>query len=222
MSAQLDQRSGELKPAGAVGLRVIRTGEPAPASIKPAAKVNRRYRRRNLWHFWRGYARVLIARALRIGHFEGTVRLRVLRANGAIEDLGIVSHRVVTTAGVNYIVDAFQNLVEPENMKFHGIGTGAAAEAVGDTGLGAELGAQYAPDNTRATGSTIEGGTANVYRTVGTNTVDAAVAITEHGIFSQAATGGGTLLDRSVFAAVNLAANDRLESTYDLTFNSGG
>jgi hypothetical protein len=128
----------------------------------------------------------------------------------------------VTTAGVGFIVDAFQNILELEIMKYHGIGTGGTAEAVGDTALVTELSTGYNPDNTRATGSLTEGAGANVFRTVGTNTVDSSPAITEHGIFSQAATGGGTLLDRSLFSAVNLVSGDSLQSTYDLTFTSGG
>lgn len=138
------------------------------------------------------------------------------------EDYGLVREKLVTTAGVNFIVDAFQNSVELENMKYHGIGTTNTAEAVGDTALAAELSTAYNPDNTRATGSTTEGGGANVYRTVGTNTVDATAAIVEHGIFTQAATGGGTLLDRSVFSTINLANGDSLQSTYDLTVTAGG
>lgn len=55
-----------------------------------------------------------------------------------------------------------------------------------------------------------------------TLTPSAPVAITEHGIFSQAATGGGVLLDRSVFSVVNLASGDSLQATYDLTFAAGG
>jgi hypothetical protein len=136
-------------------------------------------------------------------------------------DLGIVSRKVVTDTGVAFIVDAFQNTTEIENLKFHGIGTGGAAEAVGNTALTTELTTQYNPDNTRATGSTTENA-ANIYRTVGTNAVDSAVSITEHGIFSQAATGGGTLLDRSLFTAVALASGDSLQSTYDLTLTAGG
>jgi hypothetical protein len=136
-------------------------------------------------------------------------------------DLGIVSRKVVTDTGVAFIVDAFQNLTEIENLKFHGIGTGGAAEAVGNTALTTELTTQYNPDNTRATGTTTENA-ANIYRTVGTNAVDSAVSITEHGIFSQAATGGGTLLDRSLFTAVALASGDSLQSTYDLTLTAGG
>lgn len=137
-------------------------------------------------------------------------------------DFGLASLRVVTTAGVNYLVDSFQNAVEPEAMKYHGTGTGVGVEAIADTALGAECTTALNPDNTRATGTTAEGATANIYRTVGTNTYDAAAAITEHGIFSQAATGGGVLLDRSLFAAINVASGDSLQSTYDLTFTAGG
>jgi hypothetical protein len=148
--------------------------------------------------------------------------LTVIRASGLIVPLGLGSLRVVTDTGVGFIVDAFQNLVELENMKYHGVGTGGAAEAVGNTALTTELTTQYNPDNTRATGTTIEGATANIYRTVATNNFDATVAITEHGIFSQAAVGGGVLLDRSLFSAINLVSGDGLQTQYDLTFTSGG
>lgn len=153
----------------------------------------------------------------------GHLWLAKVGRDGEITDYGLVSCRVVTTAGVNYIVDSFQNLVEPENMKYHGIGTGAAAEAVANTALTTELTTQYSTANTRPTGTLGEqSGNANVYETTATVTVSAAVAITEHGIFSQAAVAGGVLLDRSVFAAVNLASGESLQCTYDLTFPSGG
>lgn len=142
---------------------------------------------------------------------------------GSIIDYGTVSQRVVTTAGVGYIVDAFQNLVEVENMKFHGFGTGTNAEAAGDTQLQTELTTQYATDNTRPTGTTTEGASANIYRTVATLSPDTGgtIAVTEHGIFS--ANSAGVLLDRSVFSAVNVvAAADSLQTQYDLTFSSGG
>lgn len=138
-------------------------------------------------------------------------------------NFGLASLRVVTDTGVAFIVDSGQNLTEMENLKFHGLGTGGAAEAAANTALTTELTTQYNPDNTRATGSTTEAA-ANIYRTVGTNTIDVAgpVAITEHGVFSQAATGGGVLLDRSLFAANNLVNGDSLQTTYDLTLTSGG
>lgn len=137
--------------------------------------------------------------------------------------LGLASFRVVTTAGVGYIVDAFQNSVEMENQKYHGIGTGSTAEAVGDTALVTELTTEYNPDSTRATGTTTEGASANIYRTVGTNTLDGTpgAALREHGIFDQAATGGGVLLDRTVYAAITLSSGDSLQSTYDHTQTAG-
>jgi hypothetical protein len=149
-------------------------------------------------------------------HLDERRGVRVLR------NLGVVSRKVVTTAGVNFIVDAFQNLAELENFKFHALGTGTNAEAVGDTALQTELTTQYSPDNTRATGTTVEGASANIYRTVGTNTLDGSAAVTEHGILSQAATGGGTLLDRSVFGALNLVSGDSVSSTFELTCSAGG
>jgi hypothetical protein len=142
---------------------------------------------------------------------------------GQVTQYGVLSTRVVTTAGVNFIVDAFQNLVEVENMKFHGFGTGTNAEAAGDTALQTELTTQYAVDNTRPTGTTTEGASANIYRTVATLSPDSGgtIAITEHGVCS--ASSGTVLLDRSVFSAVNLVAgSDSLQATYELTFASGG
>ena len=139
------------------------------------------------------------------------------------EDYGIVSRKVVTTVGVGYLVDAFQNLTELELFKYHAIGTGTNAEAVGNTALQTELTTEYT-GNVRATGSQTENG-ANVYRTVGTNTLDSGTpTIAEHGIMDQAATGGGSLLDRSQFTgiALNGANGDGLQSTYDFTVTSGG
>lgn len=153
----------------------------------------------------------------------GTLHGEVIRADGTREPLGLMSCRIITTAGVAFLVDCLQGLAEPELLRFHGFGTGTAAEAVGDTALGAELTTQYATDNTRPTGTLGEqAANANVFETVATVTVDAAVGITEHGIFSQAAAPGGVLLDRSVFAVVNLAAAESLQVTYRLTLPSGG
>lgn len=176
----------------------------------------------NLANFFRGFWRVSVARFTGIPHMYGQVHLRLFRSNGEIVDLGLASLRVVTTAGVNFLVDAFQNTTELENLKYHGFGTGAAAEAVGNTALTTELTTEYATNSTRPTGTTTEGASANIYRTVATLTPDASVAITEHGVFDQAATGGGTLWDRSVFSAVNLnGTGDALQATYDCTFAAG-
>lgn len=134
---------------------------------------------------------------------------------------GLASAAVVTDDGVAYITDGFTNAQEIENLNYHGIGTGTQTEDVTETALQTELTTQYNPNSTRATG-TQDQPSANIYRTIGTNAVDASVAITEHGILSQAATGGGTLLDRSEFAAINLGSGDSLQSTYSFTSNAGG
>lgn len=142
--------------------------------------------------------------------------------DGFRRDYGVVSRKLITDTGVAFLVDAFQNTTELENLKYHGIGTGSTAESAAQTALVTEITTEYNPNSTRATGSTTEGASANIYRTVGTVTVDASVAATEHGIFSQAATGGGTMWDRSVFSVINLASADSLQATYDCTCSSGG
>ena len=147
--------------------------------------------------------------------------IRPYRGGFKTEDLGIVCRKVVTDAGVAFIAaDIAGGGSDSSLFKFHGVGTGTTAEAAGQTALVTESTTALNPDSTRATGS--QSSSTNTYTTVGTVTFDAAAAITEHGIFSQAATGGGTLLDRSVFAAVNVASGDSIQATYVLTLNSGG
>lgn len=140
---------------------------------------------------------------------------------GDVERHGVTSRKVITDAGVGFLVDAWQNSVEMENMKYHALGTSSAAEAANQTALTTELTTQYNPDNTRATGTTTENA-ANIFRSVGTNTLDASATVNEHGLMSQAATGGGVLWDRSLTGAQTLSASDSLQTTYDMTATSGG
>lgn len=196
---------------------IIRHGAPQPGLPE---EVNI-WRLHNQFNLWRRARKVLLARRLGIPFPYGALWLKVLKADGREIDYGLASLGVITTAGVGFVVDAFQNLVELENMKYHALGTGTNAEASGDTALQTELTTQYNPDNTRATGTTTESA-ANIYRTVGTNTLDASATIAEHGVMSQAATGGGVLFDRSVFTGLPLGSGDGLASTYDATFPAGG
>lgn len=183
------------------------------------------------------YGRVFRANYLSMPVDEVSRLQRMLRENFDIRllpalfrgtevlDYGLLSTRVVTTTGVNFLVDAFQGITEPELFNFHGYGTGAGAEGVGNTALGTEFTTEYATDNVRPTGTQAEGASANIYRTTATFSPNAGgtLAVTEHGIFSQAATGGGTLWDRSVFAAINIVASaDSLQTQYDLTVSAGG
>lgn len=142
----------------------------------------------------------------------GRLFAKVTHKDGTVEKLGMICTKVVTTVGVGFIVDAFQNITEVETMKYHGSGTGSTAEAVGDTALVTEV-------ESRATGTTAEGASANIYQTVGTVSYTATRAIVEHGIFS--ASTGGVLLDRSVFTAINVDSGDSIQFTYELTFPAG-
>jgi hypothetical protein len=187
----------------------------------------RRYRLRSAFKEFALRARLApkgFVRGLRGTGIIGVGRLyaSVIRANGDVEHLGLVCTRLVTDAGVNYIRDDWNggsNIID--NFNYHGCGTGNTAESAGDTALVTESTTALNPDSTRATGTKSVPGTGQC-RTVGTATFDATAAITEHGIFTQAATGGGTLLDRSVFSAINVASGDSIQFTYTLTLSSGG
>lgn len=228
--------AADVRPSGSVSLKLIQ-GAPMGeidswASAKLYGKPQRglpahvnAWRRRNWRRLRFQVLGVLWTQKLRkflhapVIAMTSSTFARVLTPDGSIDSYGLASMKVVTDAGVAYIVDAFQNITEVENFKYHGFGTGGTAEAVGNTALVTELTTEYAVNSTRPTGSQTEASAA-VYRTVGTLTPDAAVAITEHGIFS--ADTAGTLLDRSLFSVLNIASGNSLEITYDLTFTSGG
>jgi hypothetical protein len=161
---------------------------------------------------------VVLESSLRLVHIHPDVR-----AEGGIlyDDYGIVSRKVVTDNGVGLLVDTFDNTLANGDCRYHGLGTGGTAEAASQTALVTELTTEYNPNSTRATG-TFSQPSANISQSVATNTVDASAAVTEHAPFTQAATGGGVMLDRSLFSVINLASGDSLQSTYQLTLTSGG
>lgn len=233
MTADRQTRTAHARPVGRLGLRhitalqrpVVRTvADALRHGTAPRLAVGRRARwqRANRENFERSLHDMGLREAGRlpfVGHLWG----RVLRADGTADDLGLMSCRVVTDAGAGFLVDAIQNLVEAELLRFHGLGTGTTAEAATQTALAAELTTQYATASTRPTGTLGEKtGDPKTFETTATITVSAAAAVTEHGIFSQAAVPGGVMLDRSVFAVVNLAATESLQVTYSLGLPSGG
>ena len=126
-----------------------------------------------------------------------------------------VRNRVVTNAYVNLLVDELQaNQAAHSDFKYHDSGTGTAAESAGDTALGTPCG------EARDTGTQVEGASANIYKSVATTTYTATKAITEHGLFN--ATTAGVLMDRSVFAAINVVSGNQIEFSYELSVSSGG
>jgi hypothetical protein len=152
----------------------------------------------------------------------GRLHATVIRADGSIERLGLIATKFITDLGVAFLVDDWDaSVTDLTNMNFHGCGTGVAAENQTDSALGTESTTALNPDSTRATGTRSQPA-ANQYRSVGTLTFDATAAITEHGILSQAATGGGVLWDRSVFSAINVVSGDSIQFTYTCTVSAGG
>lgn len=243
------EAAGKVAPSGGLGLTVIRGGQtlrtiPDTSLLPPDAPLGEftmaeilhhggprpdlptevnRWRRSNAPNLWRGARRVLGCRALHAAHVYGQLYLQVVRGDGTILDYGLASQRVVTDAGAGFIVDALHASATIANLKFHGFGTGTTAESAGQTALVTELTTEYATDNVRPTGTQTES-SANIYVTVGTFAPDSGgtLAITEHGIFDQAAVAGGTLLDRSKFTSVGVVASaDSIVATYSFTIASG-
>jgi hypothetical protein len=164
------------------------------------------YKVRNLPTRLRGWKAELLA-LLGLGINVG-LTATLIRADGSRVELGVLSRRVVTTAGINYVVDAFQNLTELENFDFHDAGTGTTAENAADTTLQTPFG------GSRVSGTATEPA-ANQYRSTATIPFTSTLAITEHGLFS--ASSAGTLFDRSVFTAINVVNGDSIQFEYTLT-----
>ena len=190
----------------------------------PQAPLSWRIRNGLRWGYIWGIITTWLARGLTaltgIPTITSELAVQVIRHDGRRINYGVVSRRVVTNNGVAFIVDAWQNSVELENMKYHGCGTGTTAEAAADSALVTESTTALNPDSTRATGTQTEPATHQLTST-GTVTFDNSAAITEHGLFSQAATGGGVLFDRSVFSAINVVSGDSISFAYTVSFSSG-
>lgn len=143
----------------------------------------------------------------------GLLSAVLIKANGERIDQGLICAKKITTAFRDYIVDALQNSTTypMDVFKYHAEGTGTGAEDNTDTALGTEI-------ESRVAGSQVEGATANIFKTVATIDNTGTHAVTEHGIFS--ASSAGTLMDRSVFSAINVDDGDSIEFTYQATFNA--
>lgn len=141
---------------------------------------------------------------------EGSLSAIVIRHDGQVEDKGVICRRLVTQAFANYLVDAMQNSSSypMDVFKYHQSGTGTTPESNTQTDL-------VTPVGSRVSGSQTEGSSSNIYKTVATINYTGTYSITEHGVFS--ASSGGTLLDRSVFSAINVISGDSIEFTYQLT-----
>lgn len=131
--------------------------------------------------------------------------------DGKVIDERKVLNKKVTTAFVNDIVD---NLITETSAfgdyKYHDSGTGTNAESPSDTALQTPCG------EARDAGTQVEGAQTYEYKSVATHTYAGSFAITEHGLFN--ASSAGTLMDRTVFSAINVVASDKIEFTFTIQF----
>lgn len=202
-------QQGNLEMGGRVQARLIRAQGPGWAW-----KLSNALR----WSFIAGWLANRLARALSslTGVMTATAELRavLIRADGSKVNYGLLSSRSITTAFVNYMVDQLQTETSTwGDFKYHDSGVGTTAENVSNTAM------ETTDGESRVTGSQTEG-SANVYVSVGTISYTTTKAITEHGVFNDVS--AGTLLDRSVFSAINVVNGDSIQFTYSLTVSSGG
>jgi hypothetical protein len=144
----------------------------------------------------------------------GKLEAVLVRANGERINYGVLSYRVVTDAFVAFVVDQLQTETSVfGDFKFHDSGVGTTAENAANTAI------ETTDGESRATGTQTESA-ANAYRSVGTISYTTTKAITEHGLFNDVT--AGTLMDRSVFSAINVVNGDSIQFTYTITLTAGG
>lgn len=135
----------------------------------------------------------------------GKLTITITGDDGQVKDQRIVDNLVVT-AGKNFIAARMTGTAS--NVMSHmAIGTGTTAAAVGDTTLGTESARVALTSSTTTNAQTLYVATFPA----GTGTG----AITEAGLLNAGV--GGTLLCRTVFAAVNKGANDAMTINWTVT-----
>lgn len=201
--------TGSVRPRGDLGVKVTR----APRA--PLA-----WRLRNMlrlpfilgvlgWLLGHAYMRVFGAPIL-----LGRLDARLIRKDGSVVDFGTLGFRVVTTAFVSFVVDQLQTETSVfGDFKYHDSGVGSTAENVANTDM------ETTDGENRVTGTQTEA-SATAYQSVGTISYTTTKAITEHGLFNDPT--AGTLMDRTVFSAINVVSGDSIQFTYSLTCSAGG
>lgn len=155
-----------------------------------------------------------VARLFGLAVMYGKLEAVHRKADGSVIRYGVLDYRVVTTAFVSFVVDQLQTETSVfGDFKYHDAGVGTTAAANGDTAI------ETTDGENRATGTQTEA-SATVYQSVGTISYTTTKAVTEHGLFNDATT--GTLMDRTVFSAINVVSGDSIQFTYSLTVAAGG
>lgn len=135
----------------------------------------------------------------------GDVVVVITGPDGQEKDRREIKNLVVTT-GKSFIASRMVGTASSV-MSHMAIGSGSAAAAAGDTGLGTELG-RVALSSSTASGA-VSTYVASFPAGTGTG------AITEAGIFNAASS--GTMLCRTVFGVVNKGVDDAMSITWAIT-----
>ena len=139
----------------------------------------------------------------------GEVAIVVTGKDGKVKQKYVVPNLIVT-AGLSFIASRMKDATATA-MSHMALGTGATAAVAGNTALVTEAG-RVALDSTTVTANAVE------YKATfeaGTGTG----AIVEAGLFN--ANSGGTMLCRTVFAAVNKGVDDSMSITWTITVSAG-
>jgi hypothetical protein len=201
--------SGDVRPRGNLGIKVMRAPR-APLAWRLRNTLRLPFIVGLLgWLLGHAYMRLFGAPIL-----LGRLDARLIRKDGSVVNFGTLGFRVVTTAFVSFVVDQLQTETSVfGDFKYHDSGVGTTAEAVGDTDM------QTTDGESRVSGTQTEA-SATAYQSVGTISYTTTKAITEHGLFN--ASTSGTLMDRTVFSAINVVSGDSIQFTYTLTLSAGG
>lgn len=160
------------------------------------------------------YVRDLFGGRLAIGEAELSAVL--IKADGTTEDKGVISRKKVVDAFVQDICNVLSGTGAATfvNYKYHDCGTGSTAESNTQTALVTPFG------GSRVSGTQVSGGvsTARTYASVATISFTSTLAIVEHAVFN--ASTSGTMMDRSLFSAINVVSGDSIQFTYTLTINA--
>lgn len=151
----------------------------------------------------------------------GEWQVVIYRADGTVEDLGVVCRKVITDTSLVKFADAlYDGSFSPQSFAWGGVGSGTTAPAAGDTALASEFTTQLTVDNQRTAVTKSKPTTTSVKMTFAA-TLDTTVSAAEFGIFSQQATGGGTLLDRGTMTPYTLGNGDGFGGVFTMTFARG-
>ncbi len=150
--------------------------------------------------------------------FRSRLYARVIREDGSVKELGLIGDKGVTTEFCEDIVDNLIAEVSTFGDYFHHVsGTGSGAEDNGDT---ASTFTSPEP-NPLDPGTQVEASSV-IYRSIATVAYVGTKIIREHGLLNNTTLLSGTLMDRTVFAAINVDNGDSIQFTYELTCTAGG